>query len=282
MIYKRARYSGFLRPISYMILRPFLYLIPPKNGIVVITLHNIEEIYYEWFEELILMIQNSYGFINPEDFNPEENIDGIKVLLTFDDGFFSNKIISDKILSKYGVKALFFITEGFVGLNENQAYDFASKNIYPNSLISNDRKKQQSMSWDDVKSLLFQGHSIGAHSKTHPKLIDLNKDELEDEVVISSQRIENILNINIDNFAFPFGTPSVVTVEAVNLSKNNFRYVFSNVRGNVNSSPSNYFIFRQNIVPGDPMWLIQNMIEGKLDWKYKNTQKIAHKLFANP
>ena len=67
------------------------------------------------------------------------------------------------------------------------------------------------MSWDDVKSLLFQGHSIGAHSKTHPKLIDLNKDELEDEVVISSQRIENILNINIDNFAFPFGTPSVVT-----------------------------------------------------------------------
>ena len=94
--------------ISYMILRPFLYLIPPTNGIVVITLHNIEEIYYEWFEELIVMIQNSYGFINPEDFNPEENIDGIKVLLTFDDGFLSNKIISDKILSKIRSKSALF------------------------------------------------------------------------------------------------------------------------------------------------------------------------------
>lgn len=263
------------------ILRPFSTLIPSRNGIVVVTLHNIEERYYEWFEEFIVMIQNSYGFINPEDFNTQENSESIKVLLTFDDGFFSNKIISDKILSKYGVKALFFITEGFVGLNENQAYDFASKNLYPNSVISNDRRKQQSMSWDDVKRLSVLGHSIGAHTKTHPKLIDLNKDELEDEVVISGRRIENILNINIDTFAFPFGTPSVVTIEALNLSKNNFKYVFSNVRGNVNSSPSNYFIFRQNIVPGDPMWLVQNMIEGKLDWKYKNTQKISHKLFGN-
>ena len=263
------------------ILRPFLSLIPSTNGIVVVTLHNIEESYYEWFEEFIVMIKNSYGFINPEDFNTQENSDGIKVLLTFDDGFFSNKIISDKILSKYDVKALFFITEGFVGLNENQAYDFASKNIYPDSLISNDRRKQQSMSWDDVKSLSADGHSIGAHTKTHSKLTDLNKDELEDEVVISSRRIEKILNINIDTFAYPFGKPSVVTVEALNLCKNNFKYVFSNVRGNVNSSPSNYFIFRQNIVPGDPMWLIQNMIEGKLDWIYKNTQKISHKLFAN-
>ena len=263
------------------ILRPFLSLIPSTNGVVVITLHNIEEIYYKWFEELIVMIQNSYGFINPEDFSTEKNSDCIKVLLTFDDGFLSNKIVSDKILSKYGIKALFFITEGFVGLNENQAYDFASANIYPNSVISNDKKKQQSMSWDDVKSLSVQGHSIGAHSKTHPKLIDLKKDELEDEIVVSTQRIENILNINIDTFAFPFGTTNVVTPEAVNLSKNKFRYVFSNVRGNVNSSPCNYFIFRQNIVPGDPMWLIQNMIEGKLDWKYKNAQNISHKLFSS-
>ncbi len=262
-------------------LRPFLNLIPSTNGTVVVTLHNIEESYYEWFEEFIVMIQNSYGFINPEDFNNKENSDAIKVLLTFDDGFFSNKIISDKILSKYGVKAIFFITEGFIGLNENQAYDFASKNIYPNSIISNDKRKQKSMSWNDVKSLLVQGHSIGAHTKTHPKLIDLNNDELEDEVVISRRRIENILKINIDAFAFPFGTPSVVTAEAMNLSKNNYRYVFSNVRGNVNSSPSNYFIFRQNIVPGYPMWLIKNIIEGKLDWKYKYTQKISRKLFSN-
>ena len=59
---------------------------------MVITLHNIEEIYYKWFEELIVMIQNSYGFINPEDFSTEKNSDCIKVLLTFDDGFLSNKI----------------------------------------------------------------------------------------------------------------------------------------------------------------------------------------------
>ena len=46
----------------------------------------------------LLYIQNSYGFINPEDFDTE-NSDCIKVLLTFDDGFLSNKIVSDKRLS---------------------------------------------------------------------------------------------------------------------------------------------------------------------------------------
>ena len=264
-----------------LILKPFLNLIPSSNGIVVITLHNIEEAHYKWFEELIVMIQNSYGFIKPEDFNTGENCDKIKVLLTFDDGFLSNKTISDTILFKYGVKALFFITEGFIGLNENQAYDFASKNIYPDSLISMDKRKQQAMSWDDVRNLILQGHTVGAHSKTHPKLVDINKAELKDEVVLSTRRVESTLNINIDSYAFPFGTPSVLTLEAVKLFKNNFKYVFSNVRGNVNSSQSDHFIYRQNIVPGEPLWLIKGMIEGKLDWKYKNTQRVAQKLFSH-
>ena len=81
------------------------------------------------------------------------------------------------------------------------------------------------MSWDDVKSLSVQGHSIGAHSKTHPKLIDLKKDELEDEIVVSSQRIENILNINID-LCISFWNNKVVTIEAVNLSKKNLDMYF--------------------------------------------------------
>ena len=40
-------------------------------------------------------------------------------------------------------------------------------------------------------------------------------------------------------------------------------------------SPGKKFIFRQNIVPGDPTWFLKLVIEGKLDWKYSEPRRLA-------
>lgn len=262
-------------------LRPFLSLMPATNGVVALTLHNIEEKYYEWFDKFISMVDKKYGFITPEEFNNNFDDIKLKVLLTFDDGFYSNKVVAEQILAKYNVKAIFFITEDFIGLDENNAYEFANNNFYPKSNISNNKKVQQSMNWDEVKWLNDQGHTIGAHTKTHPVLSKVSdKEKLKDEIVFCSQRLEDKLNIQIDTFAFPFGTPYSVSIDALNIAKQHFRYIYSNVRGDIESSPNHFFIFRQNIVPGDPIWLVQNMIEGKLDWRYKKVQDYSHKLFG--
>ena len=58
-------------------------------------------------------------------------------------------------------------------------------------------------------------------------------------------------------------------------ASNRYDFIFSNVRGNIHESPSRNFIFRQNIVPGDPLSLIDIMIDGHLDWRYRKVRNNA-------
>lgn len=263
------------------LLHPLLSLILSKKGIVPITLHNIEKKHYAWFQEFIEMVHTTYGFIDFKDIKKNTEVYASpKVLLTFDDGFYSNKDVSEKFLTKYKIKAIFFITEGFIGLNSADSFTFSDTNFYPESKNHSDFDSQRSMTWEDVLWLKKHGHSIGAHTKNHKNLSMIkDKDQLFDEIVLSSQRIEEKLNLKVDTFAFPFGTPNYITKNALKVAQEHFDFIFSNVRGNLNSSPSNFFIFRQNIVPGDPMWLIKMIIEGKMDWKYKNIQRKSYEFF---
>jgi peptidoglycan/xylan/chitin deacetylase (PgdA/CDA1 family) len=247
--------------------------LPKTSGIVVITLHNIEPIYYKWFSKLIDQLSSKFEFINFEDFEKYRDCDDIKILLTFDDGFYSNRYVAEKYLSKHDIKALFFITEGFIELFKEDSYNFSKRNFYPNSNIETKKNFLNAMSWDDIAWLIEKGHSIGAHTQTHPKLNTLDNNSLYEEIISSTNRIEKRLGIDINTFAFPFGTPEYIDKNSLEIGKEKFKYIFSNVRGDINSSPSNYFIFRQNIVPGDSIKFIESIIEGKMDWKYKKMQK---------
>ncbi len=274
-----------IRTIIARIVQFFSVLMPKSQGITVVTLHNILERDFQWFEEFVTYIDGTYGFINPDDFfNNYINIGKVpKILLTFDDGFLSNKILAESILEKYNTKAIFFVTEGFIGLNLTDSFSFSDRNFYPASKINKeDIGNHRSMSLDDVKWLSNHGHTIGAHTATHPVLSKINKqDKLIDEIVFSADRLESNVGVKINIFAFPFGMPKVVNTKIMKLIIKRFDFVFSNVRGNIDSSPSKYFLFRQNIVPGDPMWLVKLIIEGRLDWRYKKVQNIAHKKFTS-
>ena len=267
------------RKLKGTLLRPFLSLIRREKGLVVITLHNIRVIDFKWFDQLMQLIKSNFGFATVEEigFRPIAQPPVSKVVLTFDDGFSSNRILADKILSKYGVKAIFFVTEGFIGLGEEESLKFAQRNLYPNSILSNNQKSEcKSMSWDDVGWLVDQGHTIGAHTRTHPKLSSLAEEECFDEIIKSADQLEKRIAHRINHFAFPFGTMESVNRSSIKMATGRFEFVFSNVRGSIEKSPGNHFLFRQNLVPGDPLWLSKAMIEGRLDWRYRKAHQSAH------
>ncbi len=54
-----------------------------------------------------------------------------------------------------------------------------------------------------LQELIKDGHTIGAHSRTHRNLNNLSNMEVEEEIVTSCQRIYNITNHKVP-FAFPF------------------------------------------------------------------------------
>ena len=273
------------RNIIAALLKPLLFLIPPKKGPVVLTFHNVHQKDYDWFENFIRNLVKDYEFLDPSNLDKEIHEGDVqtKILLTFDDGFFSNRVLAEEILSKYGIKAIFFITEDFIGLQDEEINPFVQKHFYlSSSTPPKDKVLSKPMSWIDINWLKENGHKIGAHTKTHPKLSKLKDEEtLIEEIITSANRIEENTGVKINCFAFPFGTLHSINKQVVEIAKTRFDFIFSNLRGSVIESPGSQFIFRQNIIPSDPQWLTRMVIEGKLDWLYFKSRKLAKEQYSD-
>ena len=72
-------------------------------------------------------------------------------------------------------------------------------------LPSSPPKQYQAMSWDNARTLSSSGHRIGAHTRTHRILSQLNNAESRKEIVDSVQRIRSEITDSSQVFAYPTG-----------------------------------------------------------------------------
>tara|TARA_A100001011_G_scaffold400077_2_gene512165 strand:+ start:3180 stop:4019 length:840 start_codon:yes stop_codon:yes gene_type:complete len=184
------------------------------------------------FESQIISLKKSFDFISPDEFEKSKNFIGKKLLLTFDDGFKSNRKVAEDILQKYNIKAIFFIPSEFIGLaKKSKEYDLILSNIYPKGPKEED--KSPPMDLEDLKFLLKQGHSIGCHTSTHPKLSNvLGEEELISEIVACKVKLEKSLSIKIKHFAFPFGTFQSINGKSLKIISNHYEFIHTGLRGN--------------------------------------------------
>lgn len=63
------------------------------------------------------------------------------------------------------------------------------------------------MTWDQIRQLRDMGHTIGAHTHTHPVLASLSADEQHGEIAESKRILEAQLGGPVDVFAYPYGKP---------------------------------------------------------------------------
>ena len=113
--------------------------------------------------------------------NTSTTSNGKLVILTFGDTIKNQLTTARPILDKYGFKASFFITCGFVDdSNRNEA----TKNI------NNDNGKHR-MSWSDILQLQQDGQDIESKGMTHRDLNQLALKDLEFEIGGSKQCLEN-------------------------------------------------------------------------------------------
>jgi peptidoglycan/xylan/chitin deacetylase (PgdA/CDA1 family) len=70
------------------------------------------------------------------------------------------------------------------------------------------------MSWAQIRELRDMGHTIGAHTHTHPVLASLSAAEQQREIADSKRILEAQLGAPVDVFAYPYGKPhTTFTVE---------------------------------------------------------------------
>ena len=263
---------GFINPNR---LRVLLYHDVPSN----------EEI--SFYNQLVWLKKN-WNIVTPLEF--EEMITGKipiignNLLITFDDGLLSNRVVAEKILNPLGIKAIFFVISEFIKINNHiDAREFVSENIIPKSSIKDIPNDWRNLQWIDLSALISQGHTIGHHTKMHKRLSEcISESELEEEIVLSAKEVEMKLDIEIKHFAYTFGDIDSLSESALLLAGSQFNFVYSGLRGN-NDNYTSPMTIRRDAAAGQLLnneYIILNnklldaFLDGFADFRYISSRKI--------
>jgi peptidoglycan/xylan/chitin deacetylase (PgdA/CDA1 family) len=134
------------------------------------------------------------------------------VSVTFDDGYADNYEYAFPVLQRYGARATFFLTAGFVDKDAavrqrlQSAWRSSSEQIHP-------------LEWWQIREMRRAGMEFGAHSYGHFNLAELPHDAAEDDMRRAKDVLEERLGEPITSMAYPFGKPRRhFTSETVNLA----------------------------------------------------------------
>ena len=115
------------------------------------------------------------------------------IVLTFDDGNKSDYNYVAPMLKEYGFGATFYITEG-LGFLEN---------------------KDHYVTWEEIQELHNSGFEIGNHTRQHPNITTLTKEELKSSLVHIDERCD-AYNIPIPvTFAYPGDSRGPESIEVL-------------------------------------------------------------------
>jgi peptidoglycan/xylan/chitin deacetylase (PgdA/CDA1 family) len=107
--------------------------------------------------------------------------DGVRVVLTFDDGHASNFHHAYPMLRERGIVGVFFVTTDFIGLRPGFC------------------------AWQQLQEMVAGGMRVGSHGKTHRFLDDLDREEAGFEMAASRDAIANGVGQAPTLLSFPGG-----------------------------------------------------------------------------
>jgi peptidoglycan/xylan/chitin deacetylase (PgdA/CDA1 family) len=173
-------------------------------------------------------------------------IDGRYFCVTFDDGYKNCITNALPILVEHEVPTAFFIPTAFVGAAAEErnpalrgrigAYDLALTEF---------------LTWGDCRELVAAGMTIGSHSVSHPRLIDLSYDEAEHELRTSKDTIEHRVGMECRHFACPKGRPEVDFLthrDPAIAAGLGYRSFLTTRRASLHQRPSPMLIHRDHVI----------------------------------
>lgn len=113
-----------------------------------------------------------------------------RIIITFDDGHYSNYHLAFPILQKYGFTGVFFVIADRVDHTHH-------------------------LTRDQLIEMVEQGMEIGSHGLTHSYLPLLERAEVERELTKSRHILEDIIHRKVDYFAYPGGHYSKMILDAM-------------------------------------------------------------------
>ncbi len=122
------------------------------------------------------------------------------VAVTFDDGFRSVATVAFPILRRYGIPATVFVATNWIGTGEPMRWPGIEQwygGPHGAELLP--------MSWGDLAMLTDAGWEVGSHTRSHPRLTQLDDARLRDELYGSRAACEEHLSRPCRTLAYPYG-----------------------------------------------------------------------------
>jgi peptidoglycan/xylan/chitin deacetylase (PgdA/CDA1 family) len=124
------------------------------------------------------------------------------VAITFDDGYRATIELAEPLLRSYGMRGTLFVPTAFPGTDDLLLV--AGSSVTP-WLGTEFEAELVGMSWEEIGRLGEAGWEIGAHTRTHPRLIELDDAALEAELMAPLDDFERELGVRPRSVAYPYG-----------------------------------------------------------------------------
>jgi len=195
---------------TFYIRKPFILY---YHGIIDIKNKNNPSPDLVFFEsQMQLLVKREFNFVSLKDIQlwitGEIELPPKSVAITFDDGLSNNYLNVYNILKKYNIKATIFLISNFIGSSINYTYN---KNK-PQFILKNNFNPQRDIKMEfltiqQIKEMYSSGLiEFGSHTLTHPSLSHIISETiLINEISKSKEELENLLNIPIETFCYPYG-----------------------------------------------------------------------------
>lgn len=249
-----------------------------SNYFRILNFHHIALQNFDKIKKNLIFLSKDHDFINPSDLAllKEKNFQFTKktLLLTFDDGFFSQKKFAVEVLKELNIKAIFFVIPNFVSANDlEKSKYFIKNNILDSVNLHRFDNNMRNMQIDDLKYLIQNGHEIGMHSLNHARLSNIkNIKILEQEIFSNLDIMENLLGIKVKSFAYPYGDIKSINATALNIISKHYNYIFTGIRGDNNFNNQKIF-WRDAIDDHFDINLCEGLLRGFSDFYYYNDRK---------
>jgi peptidoglycan/xylan/chitin deacetylase (PgdA/CDA1 family) len=125
---------------------------------------------------------------------------GRTLVVTFDDALRSVRELAVPVLDRLGLAATVFAPTAYVGSDRPMSWpgiDHWLGTPHGPELLP--------LSWGELRELVAAGWEVGSHSRTHPRLTQLDDSELARELSRSKEECEQRLGRPCTSIAYPFG-----------------------------------------------------------------------------
>jgi len=189
---------------------------------------------YEAFaSQLLWLYENGYETITVSEIHQARQSDTKKVVLTFDDGYYSLYHLVTPLLKQYRFSATLFLTTYPVGAGSYAVLPGLEKE-YPEG--------DRPLTWEELEEMEHSCWDIQAHGHQHLVHNNLNMHALTAEVGKSKAAIEFHLDKVVNYYAFPYGRYNYQCLEV--LKESGFVNVFTVEPGLAHFSPADFRIPR--------------------------------------